>query len=86
MYCNCVPVTFHIEGSGVNWVSQNGVTGEEVPLYDVKAYAHAVDKILTDDELKNRYIGNARKRVVENFTDTISVETANRLFKKLLGL
>ncbi len=28
----------------------------------------------------------AMKEYKENFTDTISVETANRLFKKLLGL
>lgn len=86
MYCNCVPVTFHIEGSGVNWVSQNGVTGEEVALYDVKAYAQAVDKVLSDDDLRKRYSENAHRRVVENFTDAISVETADRLFKKILGL
>lgn len=86
MYCNCVPVTFHIEGSGVNWASLKGVTGEEVPLYDVKAYAQAVDRLLSDDNLRKQYSEEAHKRVVGNFTDTISVKTADQLFKKILGL
>lgn len=86
MYCNCVPVTFHIEGSGVNWASLKGITGEEVPLYDIKAYAQAIDRLLSDDNLRKQYSENAHKRVVENFTDTISVETADLLFKKLLDI
>lgn len=86
MYCYCVPVTFHIEGSGVNWVSLKDVTGEEVPLYDVKSYAQAVDKVLSDDDLRKAYIKEARKRVVDNFTDAISVKIADGLFKKLLGI
>lgn len=85
MYCGCVPVTFHIEGSGVNWVSINGETGEEVPLRDVKAYAAAIDKILTDDTLFERYKSNAQKRVMEKFIDSISVSIADRLFSNLLA-
>lgn len=39
MYCGIPAVTFTIPGSGVNWVSQNGETGIEVPNGDDKAYA-----------------------------------------------
>lgn len=86
MYCYCVPVTFNIEGSGVNWVSLKGITGVEVELYDIKSYAKAIDNVLSDEILRKKYTICAHQRVVENFTDTISVKTANGLFKKLLGI
>ena len=59
------PVTFTIPGSGVNYVSINGVTGIEVPNRDVKAYATAMTKLADDKELRDRYGKAARKRVVE---------------------
>ena len=85
MYCGCVPVTFHIEGSGVNWVSVKGETGEEVPLYDVRAYADAVDRILSDEPLRKRYAENARKRVLDKFVDNKVVAIANGLINKLFS-
>ncbi|MDY6266785.1 MAG: glycosyltransferase [Prevotella sp.] len=83
MYCGCVPVTFHIEGSGVNWVNVKGVTGEEVPLNDVRAYAAAVDRILADPALQHRYAEAARKRIQDNFTDSRSVEVARHILSQL---
>lgn len=68
MYCGAVPVTFTIEGSGVNWVSLNGVTGLEVPNSDSDSYARAVDKLLSNKALLEEYSVNASKRVEENFT------------------
>ena len=68
MYCGAVPVTFTIEGSGVNWVSPNGETGLEVPNSDAKAYAEAVEKLLSDKELLQKYSKNAHDRVDSMFT------------------
>ncbi len=68
MYCGAVPVTFTIEGSGVNWVSLNGVTGLEVANSDAKEYACAVDKLLNDKNLLEEFSKNAKKRVEDNFT------------------
>lgn len=68
MYCGTPSVTFTIPGSGVNWVNLNGVTGIEVPNGDVCAYASAIDKLLGDAELSQRYGDTGRKRVIENFT------------------
>lgn len=68
MYCGAVPVTFTIEGSGVNWVSPNGETGLEVPNSDAKAYAEAVEKLLSDKELLQKYSNNAHDRVDSMFT------------------
>ena len=85
MYCYCAPVTYTIEGSGVNWVSLNGETGLEVPNRDVKAYAEALDKLLSDDELRIKYARAAHKRVLEHFTVEKEVELLKRQYKELLG-
>ena len=76
MYCGSVPVTFTIEGSGVNWVSINGQTGEEVPLGDVKAYAAAIDKLLRKKDLYYKYASAGKDRIVDMFTSEKSnIET-----------
>ena len=80
MYCGTVPVTFTIKGSGVNWVSLNGVTGEEVPLNDVAAYAKAIDHLLEDNALRTKYAASAHERVNTLFNDTVVAEAANQMF------
>lgn len=83
MFCGCIPVTFHLEGSGVNWVNLKGVTGEEVPLKDIKAFANAIDKILGDSELKEKYSLACKKRINEKFTDKVSINIAKQIFNSL---
>ena len=82
MYCGSVPVTFTIEGSGVNWVSINGQTGEEVPLGDVKAYAAAIDKLIKKKELYYKYASAGKERIVDMFTSERANNEAERV---LLG-
>lgn len=61
-------VTFTIEGSGVNFVSLNKVTGIEVENGNVEEYAGAIVKLAEDDALRGEYGKAARRRVEENFT------------------
>lgn len=68
MYCYTPAVTFTIPGSGVNWVSLNGITGIECPNKDSKAFAAAIDRLFSDEKLAKQYAEAAHKRVVENFT------------------
>lgn len=68
MYCGAVPVTFTIEGSGVNWVSLDGVTGLEVSNSDAVALGQSIDTLLTDKSLYGKFSQNARDRVLSNFT------------------
>jgi len=68
MYYGKPAVTFTIPGSGVNYVSLDGVTGIECPNRDVKAYADALRKLADDPVLRKKYGKNARERVIENFT------------------
>jgi len=83
MYCECVPVVFHLEGSGVNWLSVKNLTGKEVPLGHTKAFAEAIDEILADDALCRRYAQASRQRVVEMFTDEIATQKANEIYRQL---
>lgn len=68
MYCRAVPVTFTIEGSGVNWVSLKGMTGLEVKNRDAEAFGKAINQLLVDDDLRNSLAENAYKRVLDMFT------------------
>ncbi len=77
MYCGAVPVTFTIWGSGVNWVSLKDKTCLEVPNLDVKAYADAINKLVSDDNLRCELSINGKHRVIEYF----SVEAEVRLLK-----
>lgn len=68
MYFGHPAVTFTIEGSGVNYVSLDKVTGIECPNGDSKAYAEALKLLSEDEELRRKYGQAARERVVDNFT------------------
>lgn len=84
MYCGCAPVTFTLEGSGVNWLSVKGLTGEEVALGDAHQFAEALDRLLSDNALRTRYAEQARKRVCEKFTEKTAVGLAKNDFLTLL--
>jgi len=67
MYFGKPAVTFTIPGSGVNYVSLNGVTGIECPNRDSKAYAEAIVKLAQDRALRDKLGAQAKQRVVDNF-------------------
>ncbi|MBB5226579.1 glycosyltransferase [Treponema ruminis] len=76
LYCGLPAVTFTIDGSGVNWVNQNGNTGIEVFELDAKKYANALMSIS-----KEKYGANARKWVEDNFTDKAIYNSVMSFFK-----
>ena len=78
MYFKKASVTFTIEGSGVNYVSLNGVTGIEVPNKNVKAYAEAMMKLANYPELREKYGNSARERVINNLLDVQYIENIKR--------
>lgn len=84
MYCGCIPVTFEIVGSGVNWVSLNNITGLEIENLNVQEYANGIDRILMNESLYSQFARNARKRVLDLFTVEREQQTVNKLFKRLL--
>ena len=76
-------VTFTIEGSGVNYVSLNGVTGIEVENRNVQAYADAIIKLADEKALREQYGDAARRRVLDNFTTNKFKSNLINLLKKL---
>ena len=83
MYCKTPAVTFTIEGSGVNWVNLNGITGIEVTNRDVEAYAEAIDKLLRYEPLARKYAEDDHLRAVENFTIPKMMEKMNEVYKEI---
>lgn len=67
MYFGKPPVTFTIPGSGVNYVSIGGETGEEVAEQEPGAYAAALERLGDNPELRERYGRAAAERVREHF-------------------
>ncbi len=83
MYCKSPAVTFTIEGSGVNWVSPDGETAIEVENSNVEQYAEAVDRLLSDKELRNRLAENGKVRAMR-FFGRHAVETQYRALYRSL--
>ncbi len=67
MYCDTPAVTFTINGSGVNWVNIHNHTGLEVPNADSRSFATALDTLIEDKELRERFSRNAKERVATHF-------------------
>lgn len=67
MYCGLPAVTFTIPASGVNWVCPDMETGLEVENRNSQALAEAINRLLSDDELRTTLGQNAAKRVREYF-------------------
>jgi len=83
MYCYTPAVTFTIPGSGVNWVNLNGETGIEVPNGDGVAFAEAIDRLLSDQQLAHRYAEEAHRRVAANFTMGQMMAAMDKCYQEL---
>lgn len=83
MYCQTPAVTFTIPGSGVNWVSLNGETGIEVPNRDIRAYAQALDELLTNNSMREEMGQRAKKRVTDYFLVSQMVQTMDNFYNEL---
>lgn len=68
MYCRATPVTFEIEGSGVNWVNIKNVTGLEVENGNAKLFGEAINRLLGNKLLRNELAEQGYNRVIKNFT------------------
>lgn len=76
-------VTFHIEGSGVNFVSLDGITGIETENGNAAAYAEAIERLASDEALRRKYGEAAKKRVEECFTEVIFREKLQALLREI---
>ena len=83
MYCYTPAVTFTIDGSGVNWVNLNRISGLEVPNGDERAYAEAIDKLISNPELRAEMARNAHARVKDFFLIDNMIDKMNECYEEL---
>ncbi len=76
-------VTFTIEGSGVNYVSLNNVTGLEVENGNVEKYAEAVKTLAENAQLRETYGKAAKERVDRLFTENVFKSTLNDIINSI---
>ena len=69
--------------AGVNWVSLNSETGIEVSNSNALEFGNAIEKLLSNDALRDQYGRNAKRRVEENFLMEIVGPQYNQLYKSL---
>jgi glycosyltransferase involved in cell wall biosynthesis len=58
-------ITTDVKGSGMNYVNKHNITGLIVPPKDPKALAEAINKVLTDKKLYEKFSYSAKKRFKE---------------------
>ena len=75
-------ITFTIDGSGVNYVNLDCVTGIECTNKDSRAYAEAIIKLKENKDLYKKLGNNAKNRVLNNFT----FKEFKKAFKNLIFL
>ncbi len=83
LYYGKPSVTFTIDGSGVNYVNLDNVTGLEVPNKDSKAFAESIRKITEDKELYSKLSENAKIRTKELLSFDKFKENVLNLIKSL---
>lgn len=85
MYCYTTPVTFTIDGSGVNWVALKDKTSLEVPNKNVHEYAAAIDSLLKDQKLNHLLSENGHRRVIELFSTEAVEPQYQQLYNDLIN-
>lgn len=83
LYYGIPAVTYTIPGSGVNYVSLDGVTGIECPNRDFKAYAKAMNELADDSELRKQLGKNGMKRARELFLYSNFSQNIKALFHEV---
>jgi rhamnosyl/mannosyltransferase len=78
-------VSTQIEGSGLPWLNQHGVTGLKVPPGQAPALAQAIQTLLDDAALRQRLGAAGQARWALHFsTETMCVATL-ALYRRLLA-
>jgi rhamnosyl/mannosyltransferase len=72
-------------GTGTSFVNRDGVTGFVVPPRNAKALAEAINKILSDKELAQKFGKNAQNLVIENFSLQKMIEKTKSIYKEVFS-
>jgi rhamnosyl/mannosyltransferase len=84
MSCGKPVVATRIEGSGVSWVNEEGVSGYNVEPQNAEALAGAIRKLLSDSQLYAAFSARARQRYETLFTQQKMIDSCLKLYNNLL--
>lgn len=85
MACSRPVVSCRIEGSGVPWINQHGVTGLHVPPRCPNELAQALSHLVQNPGLAQRYGAAGRSRFVETFQAKSMTQQILGLYRTLLA-
>jgi len=77
-------VSTRIKGSGVDWVNLNEVSGLTVEPANEKALALALNRILSDDDLYQKYSAGAKARIQKLFLRKNFINQLKEIYQSLL--
>jgi glycosyltransferase involved in cell wall biosynthesis/GT2 family glycosyltransferase len=81
LYCGLPAVSFDIEGSGTTWVNKNNFSGFVVQNRDVKQFANAINRIISNQSLYSQMSDNAKNWVKKNFLKDRITDVLNAVYK-----
>ncbi len=76
-------ISTRIEGSGVDWVNQNGQSGFTVPIKDSYSIAKSITQLREDKELYNKLSKGALSRYKSMFTTEIMISALIKAYHSL---
>ncbi len=85
MASGCPVINTAIPGSGVSWVSQDGVSGLTVPVHDSFRLAEAAKRLASDAEMRQKFSDQARKRAAELFDARHMASKCLDFYRGVLG-
>ena len=71
--------------TGVPWVSKDGETGLTVPPKDPDALADAIERLLTNPDLRRQYGENGRERVERRFGRETMLDAMADVYEDVIG-
>jgi glycosyltransferase involved in cell wall biosynthesis len=77
-------ISTKIEGSGIDWVNQNGITGITVPICDENSLAVAIDQILLDPSLHLELSTGAQNRFRQVLTEEVMLKNLLNFYRQIL--
>lgn len=78
-------VASDVEGSGIGWVVENGVSGILVPPADAGALGAAIQRMMEDDGLRRGMARAALERFERHFQIDRVADRIAALYKEILG-
>ncbi len=71
--------------TGVPWVNQNGITGIVVPPRNPNALAEAINMLIEDPKMREKYGRNGKERVKKEFNKALVAKRVLKLYKEILN-